>query len=458
MKDDFFDQIDQWSISVWSKNPWLKSLESGSDRAVFNIDQLYDQWLEFILKNHGITTGPFSKFAEQKKIFRLVKHLNPYYFRSDEVRKVIDQTSTLPPKQKESLTAQITGFFRLMGKTSMNPVVLENLETLEEWWELFEEKEEWSGMNWLLKQDFRVPASKGGFFAWNRFHRGALPGISEHPRKWVELCAESEGPSEAWKWDLKASIFAGEWAHAELPGVCGPFPLCEQCRLAQNCKWPSQQNGLNEQDTIETLIQKNRWDALKTEELAEWLLEDEDFQQNMTKLEGEAEFRLKSIDESKLLEWDHLQPGSKTPLRFKVLLELCRRFHEEPMNLGVQFSSSRDIYNHFQTRLGNLKQERFIIVILDNKHRFLSETTVTVGLLNRSLVHPREVFAEAIEQRAAAIICIHNHPSGDSSPSEEDKRITRRLQESGELLGIPLLDHVIISKEDFTSFADEGWL
>ena len=93
----------------------------------------------------------------------------------------------------------------------------------------------------------------------------------------MELCAESEGPSEAWKWDLKPSIFAGEWAHAELQGVCGQFPLCEQCRLAQNCKWPSQQNGLNEQDTIETLIQKNRWDALKTEELAEWLLEDDDF-------------------------------------------------------------------------------------------------------------------------------------------------------------------------------------
>ena len=97
-------------------------------------------------------------------------------------------------------------------------------------------------------------------------------------------------------------------------------------------------------------------------------------------------------------------------------------------------------------------------MILDNKHRFLSETTVKVGLLNRSLVHPREVFAEAIEQRAAAIFCIHNHPSGDSCLSEEDKRITWRLQESGKLLGIPFLDHIIISKEDFTSFADEGWL
>ena len=83
---------------------------------------------------------------------------------------------------------------------------------------------------------------------------------------------------------------------------------------------------------------------------------------------------------------------------------------------------------------------------------------MTIGILNRSLVHPRVVFADAIEQHAAALICIHNHPSGDSSPSEEDKRVTRRLKESGELLGIPLLDHVIIGKDSYTSFADEGRL
>ena len=100
---------------------------------------------------------------------------------------------------------------------------------------------------------------------------------------------------------LESFNFCWGWAHAEIPGVGGQFPLCEQCRLAQNCKWPSQQNGLSEQDTIETWVQKNRWDALKTEELTEWLLEDEDFQQNITKLEGKAEFRLKSIDESNLL-------------------------------------------------------------------------------------------------------------------------------------------------------------
>ena len=116
MKDDFFDQIDQWSISVWSKNPWLKSLESGSDRAVFNVDQLYYQWLEFILKNHGITTGPFSKFAEQKKIFGLVKHLNPYYFRSDEERKVIDQTNITPTETKRIVDCSDYRFFPSHGQ------------------------------------------------------------------------------------------------------------------------------------------------------------------------------------------------------------------------------------------------------------------------------------------------------------------------------------------------------
>ena len=85
----------------------------------------------------------------------------------------------------------------------------------------------------------------------------------------------------------------------------------------------------------------------------------------------------------------------------------------------------------------------------------MSERIVTIGILNRSLVNTKEVFAEAIEQRAAAKIFIHNHPSGDSSPSEEDKRITRRLKESGQLLGIPLLDDVIIGKDSYTSFADE---
>ena len=106
--------------------------------------------------------------------------------------------------------------------------------------------------------------------------------------------------------------------------------LCEQCRLAQNCKWPSQQNGLSEQDTVETLVQKNRWDALKTEELTEWLLEDEDFQQNMTKLEGEAEFRLKSIDESKCWNGIIFNPVQKHLLDLKCCWNFAADFMKNP--------------------------------------------------------------------------------------------------------------------------------
>ena len=102
--------------------------------------------------------------------------------------------------------------------------------------------------------------------------------------------------------DLKASIFAGEWSHADLQGVCGQFPQCENCLLLQTCNWSAQKNGFLDKNTIETRIQKGRWDTLKTEELTEWLLEDHDLQESWMNLEGVTEFRLKSIDHPKLLE------------------------------------------------------------------------------------------------------------------------------------------------------------
>ena len=104
------------------------------------------------------------------------------------------------------------------------------------------------------------------------------------------------------------------------------------------------------------------------------------------------------------------------------------------------------------------KQEQFIIVLLDNKHRYLAEKDVTKGILNKSRVNPREVFASAIEHRAATLICVHNHPSGDSEPSQEDSRITERLVEVWKLVGMPVLDHVIVGGDNYNSFADNGLL
>ena len=104
------------------------------------------------------------------------------------------------------------------------------------------------------------------------------------------------------------------------------------------------------------------------------------------------------------------------------------------------------------------KKEHFLAFYLNSRNQMIRLETVSIGTLSASLVHPREVFAPAIEHTAAALIVAHNHPSGDCSPSPEDKVATRRLKESGELLGIPLLDHLIVSKSGFFSFRENGFL
>ncbi len=104
------------------------------------------------------------------------------------------------------------------------------------------------------------------------------------------------------------------------------------------------------------------------------------------------------------------------------------------------------------------KKEHFLAFYLNSRNQLIRFETVSIGTLSASLVHPREVFAPAIESTAAALIVAHNHPSGDCAPSPEDKVATRRLKESGELLGIPLLDHLIVSSSRFFSFRENGLL
>ena len=137
---------------------------------------------------------------------------------------------------------------------------------------------------------------------------------------------------------------------------------------------------------------------------------------------------------------------------------MCRNYGIEKLKPQDQFNSSREIFNHYHQQLERQKQEQFIIVLMGNKHWYLAEEDVTTAILNKSLVHPRVVFASAIEHRAAALICVHNHPFGDPDPSQEDFQITERLVEVGKLVGISVLDHVIVGGENYTSFADKALL
>jgi DNA repair protein RadC len=138
--------------------------------------------------------------------------------------------------------------------------------------------------------------------------------------------------------------------------------------------------------------------------------------------------------------------------RVNLVREIAARYGEKRI-MGQSFTSSRQVYEHFKVRLGTAKQEEFHVLILDNKHRVIEEKMITLGTLNQSLCHPREIFSLAISLRANAIILIHSHPSGDTQPSKQDIEITKRLQEVGEIMGIKVTDHVIIG-DDYFSFVD----
>lgn len=124
---------------------------------------------------------------------------------------------------------------------------------------------------------------------------------------------------------------------------------------------------------------------------------------------------------------------------------------------GEPFKGSHDLYAHFRERLAYEPVEHFVAVLLDNKNRKLRDVTVSLGSLTASIVHPRDVYRRIIRDAAAYVIFVHNHPSGDPTPSAEDLEITRRLREVGELIGVKVLDHIVIGKGRYVSFVDDGY-
>jgi len=150
--------------------------------------------------------------------------------------------------------------------------------------------------------------------------------------------------------------------------------------------------------------------------------------------------------------------GEAKAAQLKAALELGKRALALPLSKGTRISSSRDLFNHFHSSLRDMRREIFKVVLLDAKHAILREATVSEGSLTLSIVHPREVFSLAVKESAAAVIFLHNHPSGDPTPSHEDRLLTARLVSAGEVLGIRVLDHLVIGDGRYVSFADEGWL
>jgi len=150
--------------------------------------------------------------------------------------------------------------------------------------------------------------------------------------------------------------------------------------------------------------------------------------------------------------------GPTKAARLLAAFELGARLAREERPPIVRIREPEDVAHLFQDRLRDLQVEEFHLLALDSQSQVLREVLVTRGLLNSSLVHPREVFRAAIAEAAAGIIVVHNHPSGDPTPSAEDRAVTQQLAAAGRLLDLPLYDHVIIAGDRFMSFATAGLL
>ncbi|HEX8904971.1 MAG TPA: DNA repair protein RadC, partial [Longimicrobiaceae bacterium] len=144
----------------------------------------------------------------------------------------------------------------------------------------------------------------------------------------------------------------------------------------------------------------------------------------------------------------------------KVLaaLELGRRAAEEARPERTRLQEARDVYERFRFRMRDLEQEEFHILILNTQNEMLREVFISRGTLDASLVHAREVFKHALFDCAASVVLVHNHPSGEPTPSIPDREITRDLVLAGELLGVPVSDHVIIGEGRYWSFKERGEL
>ncbi|TVP84506.1 MAG: JAB domain-containing protein [Alkalicoccus sp.] len=150
--------------------------------------------------------------------------------------------------------------------------------------------------------------------------------------------------------------------------------------------------------------------------------------------------------------------GEAKAVQLCAALEIGRRIKQFPVEETHIVRSPQDVADYMMEEMRHLKQEHFIALYLNTKNAVLHKKTLFIGSLNASIVHPRELYKEALRYSAASFICLHNHPSGNPEPSQEDIDVTKRLTETGKMLGIELLDHIIIGDRRFCSMKEKGFV
>ena len=248
-------------------------------------------------------------------------------------------------------------------------------------------------------------------------------------------------------------------------------PLCDQCPVQPLCAYHRYTGSQPQPDAthMRNLRQENRPrekferlgpDGLSDAELLAILLRTGSENQSALTVATGLLKRFESLDGvdratlGDLLEVRGIGPGKAVEIQ--AAFALGRRLLGRPLARGDAITCGDDVFHRYQMRFHGKDQEECLLLCLDTKKKVIKETRVSIGTLDQSLVHPRDVFKEAIRVSAHSVLFLHNHPSGDPRPSEADMALTRRLVQAGEMLHIRILDHIIIGDETYYSFLDAG--
>lgn len=254
---------------------------------------------------------------------------------------------------------------------------------------------------------------------------------------------------------------------------CVARPLCEDCAINGQCSFHRYRGSFPETDTsnIRNMRPENR-PREKFERVGAENVNDADLLAILlrTGLAGKSALEvatnllrvfesLEGLDTAALSELTAVKGvGRGKAVEIKAAIELGKRLFTRPLSKGVQITCSSDVFNAYHLRFRASRQEEFLLLCLNTKNQVTKESRISVGSLNQSVVHPREVFKEAIRESAHGVLFVHNHPSGDPRPSNADIDLTRQLKDAGEMLKIRILDHIVIGERNYYSFLDNGTL